>query len=434
MQMNSGLILASQPLNALGAIQQGNQAAAQTNAIRDHNALRALYQSQGAGIANGDAGALNALAGLDPMAAMQAKQAQQSMAFDAEKMQMLRAEAAQKAQAYAASLTAAQREAEAKKIADGIAGAGYFFNKGDRAGYDAFLSQQGIDPATHPFDQFPALAAQYGGALDALKNFQTMSAPADPTDGAPSGFMWKDPQNRAAGVVPLPGAEKQQGPLTTEGKLKADLDAGRIDQAAYEAGMARLAPKGTSLSFDPATGQMTFNQGAGVGQSGTGTPTDLNPFNVESLTSEINAIMNDPALPKVTGPIEGGGGNDVEKLNLAQRVYYGSDGLALIEKVGKLQGTTWLAARQFLKGGGLITDYESRKAESAISRLSRVKDDKEFAAALSDLRDAVVEGAAKLKATKNAIPEVPQGIDGITPENWPAIWDAMPEEDRALFK
>lgn len=182
MQMNSGLILASQPLNALGAIQQGNQAAAQTNAIRDQNALRALYQSQGAGIANGDAGALNALAGLDPMAAMQAKQAQQSMAFDAEKMQMLRAEAAQKAQAYAASLTAAQREAEAKKIADGISGAGYFFNKGDRAGYDAFLSQQGIDPATHPFDQFPALAAQYGGALDALKAYRDADKPANAAD------------------------------------------------------------------------------------------------------------------------------------------------------------------------------------------------------------------------------------------------------------
>ena len=267
MQMNSGLILASQPLNALGAIQQGNQAAAQTNAIRDQNALRALYQSQGAGIANGDAGALNALAGLDPMAAMQAKQAQQSMAFDAEKMQMLRAEAAQKAQAYAASLTAAQREAEAKKIADGISGAGYFFNKGDRAGYDAFLSQNGIDPATHPFDQFPALAAQYGGALDALKNFQTMSAPADPTDGAPSGFMWKDPQNRAAGVVPLPGAEKQQGPLSSVAKLTADFKAGLIDQATYEAAIQKAtAQDGLSVESD-GQGGFKLTQGPGVTQN-----------------------------------------------------------------------------------------------------------------------------------------------------------------------
>ena len=304
MQMNPSIILAGQPLNALGAIQQGNQAAAQTNALRDQNNLRNLYASQGAGILAGDQGALNALAGLDPAAAMGMQQGQlgmaatrQNMQFDAEKMQMAREQAKLAAAQHAASMTAAERAQAAKELADGLSGAAYFYQKGDRAGYDTFLAQNGIDPSTHPFDAFPAHAAQYEGVLDALKSFGDMSAGPDPTKGAPTGFMWVDPNNRAAGVVPLPGAEKPQGPLTTEGKLKADLDAGRIDQAAYEAGLARLAPKGTSLTVDPATGAVTFNQGAGVTGQGDAPPKltvdAAKNAGFYNRTIESNKILND---------------------------------------------------------------------------------------------------------------------------------------------
>lgn len=265
--MNAGIILAGQPVNVLDALSQGNEAAAQTNAIRQQNALQNLYQQQGAGILAGDANALNALAGIDPMAAQGIQQnrlgmeaTRQDMAFSAEKMQMLRDEAKRAVADHAARMSREQREAEAAQISKGVSGAAFFYSKGDRAGYEAFLAQNGIDPATHPFEQFPALAARYEGALDALKNYDAMDAQPDPTDGAPSGFMWADPNNRAAGVVPLPGAEKPQTPYTTEGKLKADLEAGRIDQATYEAGLARLAPKGTSLAVGP-DGTVTFTQG-----------------------------------------------------------------------------------------------------------------------------------------------------------------------------
>jgi hypothetical protein len=240
--MNSGIILAGQPVNILGAITGGNAAAAQTNALQDQNALRSLYQTQGAGIANGDPNALNALAGIDPMAAMGVQQnrlgmdaQKQSMAFDAEKMQMLRSEAAQKAQQYAASMTAAERAMEADKIAKGIAGAGYYFNKGDRAGYDAFLGQQGIDPATHPFDQFPALAAQYSGALDALKGYQDASG-------------------------------SNAKPLSAVAKLTADFKAGLIDQATYQAAIQKAtAQEGLSVESD-GQGGFKISQGPGVTQ------------------------------------------------------------------------------------------------------------------------------------------------------------------------
>ena len=68
--MDSRLILAGQQPNLVNALQQGSQAAAQTNAVNDQNKLRQLYQQQGAGIANGDQNALNALAGLNPQASL----------------------------------------------------------------------------------------------------------------------------------------------------------------------------------------------------------------------------------------------------------------------------------------------------------------------------------------------------------------------------
>lgn len=224
--MNAGLILAGQPLNALGAISDANVAAAQTNAIRDQNALRGLYQTRGADILAGDPNALNALAGIDPMAAQGVQQnmlgmdaTRQNMAFSAEKMDMLRKESAAAAAEYARGLSAEQRAAEAEQIAKGISGAGFFYSKGDKAGYDAFLSSQGIDPATHPFEAFPALAAQYSGALDALNAYQD--------------------------------ANKSPTPMSAPGKLRADLEAGLITQEDYG---RETAPSGMTIETTPGGG------------------------------------------------------------------------------------------------------------------------------------------------------------------------------------
>jgi hypothetical protein len=73
-----------------------------------------------------------------------------------------------------------------------------------------------------------------------------------------------------------------------------------------------------------------------------------------------------------------------------------------------------------LKGGGAITDYESKKAEGAMARLSRATGDVEFKEALKDLRDAITEGQRKLAA-------VGQSSDGA------AINPAMHGDD-ALFQ
>jgi len=183
-----------------------------------------------------------------------------------------------------------------------------------------------------------------------------------------------------------------------------------LDRIGYE-----QAKKGKGITYTAADGTTISIGGSGAAPEGQ---ISYSPLEVDNVVSSIDAISKDPALNKVVGPLEGGGGNNIDDLGLAQRAYYGGDGLALIEKIGQLQNTTWLAARQMLKGGGAITDYESRKAEGAMARLSRAKSEPEFKAALKDLRDAVTEGRAKLDAAKGQTTTAaqPTVIDGFSIE------------------
>lgn len=177
MALDPSIILGGQSVNALGAMQAGNQLAGQTIDMNRQNALAQLYQTQGAGIANGDPNALNALAGMDPQAAMGFKSAQQDMQFSAEKMQMLRDQTKVAAAEQAAKMSAEDRARSVAQIESGLKGASFFYQKGDRAGYESFLRQNQLDPAQYPFDMFPATAAQYEGVLEAFKTFQPKETP-----------------------------------------------------------------------------------------------------------------------------------------------------------------------------------------------------------------------------------------------------------------
>lgn len=426
MALNPSIILAGQPFDLAGSMSAGNQLAAQTNQLRDQNALRQVYQTQGAGILSGDQNALNALAMVDPGQAMQMQAGQLDMQATRQRMDILTREEQRQIEAAKASMTAEQAAQAAKQIEDAVK-MGLAIN--DPAQWDAVMAQQ-APQLVGQFANKQALAMKYMTMAEALK----ANAAPDPTEGAPTGFMWNQPGNPAAGVSQIPGTEKPQAPYTAQGKLKADLDAGRIDQAQYEAGMAALAPKGTQLSFDPTSGQMTFTQGAGVGGS-TGEPLvgDVyNPGEVKAAVGLIDDILStDPQVfNRITGTIEGGGGNNIDDLSAMQRAWYGEQGVSTIEKLGQLQSQTWLAARQMLKGGGPITDYESRKAEAAVARLSRAKGPEELKAALQELRDAITAGEEKLRAAGRlggapsqpsaAQQQIPQGaIDLLRQNNTP---------------
>ena len=237
MQMDNRVILAGEPVNALGSFMGGQQAAQQTRQFQQQNALADLYQTQGAGIMAGDANALNALAGIDPQAAMGIKNQQQGLAMDQERLNMARASAAREAAAWAQSQDQATVAAERDKLATGLKGAAYFHAQGDQAGYMAFLQQNGLDPKEYPFEQFPAFAAAAEGVLEAWQAFtpkQDAFRAATPEEAAqygasggqfgsdgrfypinpPSGMSVKTNPDGGVELVQGPGAGTSQKPFT----------------------------------------------------------------------------------------------------------------------------------------------------------------------------------------------------------------------------
>jgi len=107
----------------------------------------------------------------------------------------------------------------------------------------------------------------------------------------------------------------------------------------------------------------------------------------ESLGSKIDSLLNDPYLSQVTGPLQGRMPNITGD---AQRVQ---------SKIDQLSGEAFLQARQMLKGGGAITDFESQKAEAAMARLNTAQNDEDFVAALKEFKDAITTGLRKLQST-----------------------------------
>lgn len=75
-------------------------------------------------------------------------------------------------------------------------------------------------------------------------------------------------------------------------------------------------------------------------------------------------------------------------------------------EANRLINRTFLEAREVLRGGGQITDFESRKAEGAISNLEEAmaRGDKAlFEKSLTELEQAVSDGYAKLQAQAGAM-------------------------------
>lgn len=197
MALNAGIILSGQQFDLMGAMNNGLALAQNQNALNRQREIEQLYKTQGNALMQGDTNALGQLAQYDPAAALGLKSQQQDMAFDAETMAMRREAArvatAEKLAAEAATLTAEQLAAEREALSGALQGGAFFYQNKDRAGYEAFLRSKGIDPAEYPFEAFPAHAADVEGVLEALDKF----APPEP-----------------------------KGPLSSAGKLQADIDAG----------------------------------------------------------------------------------------------------------------------------------------------------------------------------------------------------------------
>lgn len=413
MALDPNIILGGRGVDVMGAMGAGNALATQTNQLQQQNALAQLYKTQGAGIMNGDPNALNALAAIDPAAGQGFQAGALGMDQTRQQMAVLDENTKRAAEEYARGLSAEQKAAEAAQIEAGVKQA---LMAPTPEAFDAMMIQMGHPDMVGQFENRETLAAQFMSVAEIMKTIQPPAT--DPLKGAPDGYMFKDPNNPAAGVVPIPGMPAT-GPewraATPEEAAAYGAAAGQINAKTGEFKKSS-ADNGITQTIRNPDGTETTIQigGAGIGQGGStsGDALRTSMTDASSVVSLIDEIAKDPALPGVTGAIEGGGGNNVDEFGVGRRMYYGDAGLSVIQKIAQLQGNAWLGARALLKGGGAITDYESKKAEGAMARLSRAQGDKEFQAALKDLRDAITEGMAKLNgAPGSGSPPPATGFD-----------------------
>lgn len=231
------IILAGQGPDTMGAFTGGLQAGAMKNQIGRQNALADLYRTQGAGIMAGDPGALNALAGMDPMAAMNVQKqrlgmdaTRQDMRIADQRMGILSAQEMRQAEEYARSLTAQQAAAEAQKLESAVK-MGMMIP--DAATWDAQMSQMAPE-LVGKFDQRQALAAKFMSMAEVLKQTRGPEIP-----GGAQTLAWRAQQ---AGLQP--GTAEYTEFMVTGGK--AD---------------------GLAIDVDPATGSVSVRQGVGAAKT-----------------------------------------------------------------------------------------------------------------------------------------------------------------------
>ena len=286
--LDPSIILQGQTPDIMGALDRGRNSAQAQIGLNQQNALARLYQEQGAGIANGDQGALNALAGLNPQAAQAAQSGrlgiqgqQQDLAFSAEKMQMVRDEskaaAAEKIAGQGAAMTAQQAAEQAAEVERSVA-AGMAATSPQQ--WDAMVTQFGAPELVGQFNNRDSIAASYMGVADALKEFRPKVP--EPADEYQRYVQEENTAGRAPlGRIEFENAKKGKGVM-----------------------MSTTGPDGTVTSF--AMGGAAGNGEPTVGQA-------YNPNEISSVLGMIDEIAANPNLDKVVGPIEGGGGRSEER-------------------------------------------------------------------------------------------------------------------------
>lgn len=357
MALRPEIILGAQQPNLVGAIASGEQAAQLVNQRQQQNQLADLFRTQGAGILSGDTNALAALAGIDPSAALGIQTQQQQAQYAAsgerraeqqfqlgqqatrQQMGILNQQEARAAQEYAAGLSAQQAAAEAAQIENAVK-TGLAIQ--DPTQWDQIMSQQAPD-LVGQFANRDALAARYMSMAEVLK-----------MRGGGETFRPAAPDEAAAYGV----ASGQFGP---DGRFYP------VNQ-----------PSGTEVVTDPATGQITFRQGAGVG--GSQPNTGLDPSSPTAMISSIDGLLSDPALEYSTGA-----------LAVTQNIP-GTPMYRFGTRVKQIEGQAFLQAFESLKGGGAITETEGLKATQAVARLSSAQSPEDYRQALGELRATLVRG------------------------------------------
>jgi CII-binding regulator of phage lambda lysogenization HflD len=375
--LNAGIILGGRQPDIMGSFAQGQKARLLSDEMQNQNALRNVYQTQGAGILSGDQNALNALAQFDPSqaVAIQGQHQRNAQSVEAHNQQMAQREQLmkQEVEKYAKTLSKEQAAAQAAQLEQGITRAIGAYQAGDLNAVNQILQSAGEQPL-QSLEQFPAIAALYGDALSTLKSVVELTAPEKPSDE----YGRYAAEEKAAGREPL----------------------GRIEYAQAKKG------KGTVV-YDPQTGKPLVSIGGGDVN-----PTDIsNPSSPAAMIASIDGILNDPALGTSTGllaPLQNIPGTPQRRVGA---------------RIDQLDGQAFLQAFESLKGGGQITEIEGQKATQAIGRLDDYQNPEDYKQALVELRDILATAMGRPPGWADQQSSTPGEIPTVSDE---AGYDALP--------
>ncbi|UTS79761.1 hypothetical protein [Phaeobacter piscinae] len=234
MTLDTRLPLMAQQPDIVNALSQSSMAAQQTNQVRSQNALRNLFQTQGADIAAGQPQALNALAQLDPMQALKVQGTRQAMDQRRAQEGRLQGQYELEVKKYAASLDAAERKKQLDLLQRGIHAA------------SGAKTPEEWDILAQQFGQ-PELVGQFGQKDALLRQFMTAQQIMEREAPKPADEYGRyAAEERAAGRQPL--------------------DRIQYAQAKRGSGFSFTAPDGSVFSM----GGATSPQGAGVTVDGDG--------------------------------------------------------------------------------------------------------------------------------------------------------------------
>lgn len=190
-------------------------------------------------------------------------------------------------------------------------------------------------------------------------------------------------------LTPQWGQDAQGNPVMLQ-----PSSTGELVQAQTPEGVTLLGPYGTSA--DRAAGS-AFGKGTGSAQF------DLPAaaLTTQQTLAAIESVRNQSAgMEEQFGNILGVPQQLMPTLPQSERANFQVETNRLINR-------TFLEAREVLRGGGQITDFESRKAEGAISNLEEAmtRGDKAlFTKSLDELEQAVRDGYAKLEVQATTMP------------------------------
>ena len=164
-----------------------------------------------------------------------------------------------------------------------------------------------------------------------------------------------------AGLMPVWLRDEETGEPVL-GQMRKD---GTVVRSGMPEGTQAIGPY--DVNFDKAAGTAS---GKGTGEAAVALPGASQM--ASKVAEQVEALKADPYLPSMLGPV------DSRLPNVT------ADAARVQSKIAQLTGEAFLSARQALKGGGAITDYEGQKAEAALARLNQAQSVEDFNAALDE--------------------------------------------------